>query len=102
MAKTASRTEPTVTHDLRPERAACPDCGRPMRADYANRRTVTTLAGVARLTLTIRRCRQAGCPAFKRPYRPEAEGRFALPHHEFGLDVIARVGRLRHADHRSV
>jgi len=102
MAKTASRPEPTTTHELRPERTACPDCGRPMRADYANRRTVTTLAGVTRLTLTVRRCRQAGCPAFKRPYRPEAEGRFALPHHEFGLDVIARVGRLRHADHRSV
>ena len=45
-----------------------------MRADYANRRTVTTLAGVTRLNLTIRRCRNAGCPAHKRPYRPEAEG----------------------------
>lgn len=27
---------------------------------------------------------------------------FALPQHEFGLDVIALVGRLRHAEHRSV
>jgi hypothetical protein len=26
----------------------------------------------------------------------------ALPHHEFGLDVLALVGRLRHAEHRSV
>jgi hypothetical protein len=26
----------------------------------------------------------------------------ALPHHEFGLDVLALVGRLRHAAHRSV
>jgi hypothetical protein len=25
-----------------------------------------------------------------------------LPHHEFGLDVLALVGRLRHAEHRSV
>ena len=31
-----------------------------------------------------------------------AEGRFALPHHEFGLDVVALVGRLRYAEHRSV
>jgi hypothetical protein len=34
--------------------------------------------------------------------RPEQEGRFALPQHEFGLDVIALVGTLRHAQHRSV
>jgi hypothetical protein len=26
----------------------------------------------------------------------------ALPQHEFGLDVLALVGRLRHAEHRSV
>jgi hypothetical protein len=25
-----------------------------------------------------------------------------LPHHEFGLDVLALVGRLRHAEHRSI
>ena len=36
------------------------------------------------------------------PLRPEQEGRLALPQHEFGLDVIALVGRLRHAEHRSV
>jgi hypothetical protein len=34
--------------------------------------------------------------------RPEQEGRFALPRHEFGLDVIATVGTLRHAQHRSI
>jgi len=73
-----------------------------MRADYTNRRTVATLSGVTRLNLTIRRRRNSNCAAHKKPYRPEAEGRFALPHHEFGLDVIATVGRLRHAEHRSV
>jgi len=26
----------------------------------------------------------------------------ALPHHEFGLDVLALIGRLRHVEHRSV
>jgi hypothetical protein len=36
------------------------------------------------------------------PLRPEAEGRLVLPQYEFGLDVIALVGRLRHAEHRSV
>jgi hypothetical protein len=101
MAKTA-KPDPTIYHDLRPERTACPDCERPMRADYTNRRTVATLAGLTGLTLTIRRCPHRGCPAYKRPYRPEAEGRYALPRHEFGLDVLARVGRLRHAEYRSV
>jgi len=100
--KTAKTAEPTITHDLTPDRTACPHCGRPMTADYANRRTLHTLAGVTRLNLTIRRCHNSACAAHKRPYRPEAEGSFALPRHEFGLDVIALVGRLRYAEHRSV
>jgi hypothetical protein len=70
--------------------------------DYANYRTVTTLDAVTRLTLQIRRCSEAGCPRYHRPYRPEAEPHFALPHHEFGLDVIALVGRLRYVEHRSI
>jgi hypothetical protein len=102
MGKTAKGLEPSVTHDLAPRRTNCPRCGRHMRADYTNRRTITMLSGVTRLNLTIRRCRNAECAAYKTPYRPEAEGRFALPHHEFGLDVVALVGRLRYAEHRSV
>jgi len=102
MGKTAKGLEPRVTHELVPRRTTCPHCGGRMRADYANRRTLTTLAGVTRLHLTIRRCRDAGCAAHRKPYRPEAEGRFALPRHEFGLDVVALVGRLRYAEHRSV
>jgi hypothetical protein len=102
MAKTTKPAAPTITHDLTPQRTTCPHCGGKLRADYANRRTLHALAGVTRLRLTIRRCHAPHCPAHKRPYRPEAEGRFALPHHEFGLDVIALVGRLRYAEHRSV
>jgi hypothetical protein len=34
--------------------------------------------------------------------RPEEEGRWALPHGEFGLDVIALVGTLRYISHQSV
>jgi hypothetical protein len=102
MAKTAKAIQPTITRDLTPERTDCPHCGRPMTADYANRRTLHTLAGVTRLNLTIRRCHHPDCPAHKRPYRPEAEGALALPRHEFGLDVVALVGALRYAEHRSV
>jgi hypothetical protein len=61
-----------------------------------------TLAGCARLNLAIRRCHNRACGGYLRPYRPESEGRFALPKHEFGLDVIALVGALRYAEHRSV
>jgi len=73
-----------------------------LAADYSNYRTVTRLDGVWRLALRIRRCHHFGCPRYRRPYRPEAEPHFALPHHEFGLDVLAVVGRLRHAEHRSI
>jgi len=35
-------------------------------------------------------------------YHPEEEGRWALPHGEFGLDVIALIGAWRFREHRSV
>jgi hypothetical protein len=54
------------------------------------------------LRLQIRSCRNPACPRHRACLRPEQEGRFALPQHEFGLDVIALIGRLRHAEHRSV
>src|SRR5262249_16697689 len=77
-------------------------CGQSLRIDYHNARTVTTLNGVTRLSLHIRRCHHVACSRYRRPYRPEAEGRLALPHHEFGLDVIALVGTLRHTQHPSL
>jgi Transposase, Mutator family len=102
MARKVSRPEPTITHDLRPLRTDCPHCGRALWADYTNRRTIATLQGLTRLNLGVRRCHNPDCSACLHPYRPEAEGRFALPHHEFGLDVIATVGALRYAQHKSV
>jgi hypothetical protein len=80
----------------------CPECQHRLWARYDNYRTITTLDGVLRLTLSVRRCNNPDCPRFLRPYRPEAEPHFALPYHEFGLDVMALVGRLRHAEHRSI
>jgi hypothetical protein len=73
-----------------------------MWAAYHNYRTLTTLDEVLHLTLHIRRCLNRTCPQFRRPYRPEEEGRLALPKHEFGLDVIAWGGTLRYAQHRSL
>lgn len=73
-----------------------------MHNDYDNYRKVRTLKGVVQLRLRIRRCPNQSCSYFHRAYRPEAEGKWALPHHEFGLDVIALVGTLRYQQHRSI
>jgi hypothetical protein len=102
MPRTRSRPRPNHAQTLSPVTTHCPDCQHPLWAAYDNFRTVTTLDAVLRLTLHIRRCPNPVCPRFLRPFRPEAEAHFALPHHEFGLDVLALVGRLRHAEHRSV
>jgi hypothetical protein len=102
MARMHARPRPTLTLTLAPLASHCPECRQRLWADYANYRTVSTLGGVTRFTLHIRRCPNRACTRFHRPYRPEAEAHFALPHHEFGLDVIALVGRLRYGQHRSV
>ena len=102
MARTKSRAKASSEQTLESLRDRCPACGNAMWADYDNYRSVTTLNGIVRLTLKIRRCANPSCERFHVPYHPEAEGAFALPEHEFGLDVIALVGALRHAEHRSV
>jgi hypothetical protein len=102
MAKKNPRPEPSLTQDLSPLSTDCPHCGKLTWADYENRRTVATLAGLTRLNLAVRRCHNLDCSAHLRPYRPEAEGKIALPHHEFGLDVVALAGALRYAEHKSI
>jgi hypothetical protein len=102
MARTTPRPTPTATHTLQPLGRHCPLCGETMWAAYHNYRTITTLDDVVHFILQIRRCLNRACSQFRRPYRPEAEGRLALPKHEFGLDVIACVGTLRYAQHRSL
>src|SRR5215831_1718738 len=96
------RPQPDRALHLAPVTRDCPECQARLSADYQNFRTVTTLDGTIRMTLLIRRCPNPTCSRFLRPYRPEAESHFALPYHEFGLDVMALVGRLRHAEHRSI
>src|SRR4051795_4178955 len=102
MARRTARPQPTREVELPAQRRTCPECGGPLWAAYKNHRTVTTLDGVIRLGVQVRRCRERDCRRHGVPVRPEQEGRFALPQHEFGLDVIALVGRLRHAEHRSI
>src|SRR5262245_44024893 len=102
MAKTACRPQPTIFTDLVPQRQHCPACCQRMWLDYTNDRTLVTLAGCTRLNLAIRTRHNRDRVRDLRPYRPEGEGRLALPKHEFGLDVIALIGALRYAEHRSV
>src|SRR5215216_4822053 len=102
MARLLARARPDREHVLRPARQLCPGCGGHMRLRYENRRTLVLLTGAVRLRLQIRRCEREGCARYHVAYRPEAEGAIALPQHEFGLDVIALVGALRHREHRSI
>lgn len=102
MPRRSARPQPERTLELSTHRRDCPACGRRLWAANKPQRTVTTLNGLVRLRLQVRSCRNPECPRHKTCLRPEQEGRFALPQHEFGLDVIALIGRLRHAEHRSV
>lgn len=100
--KRLNRPAPVRSEMLECCQATCPHCGGPTWQPYTNRRTVVTLNGGVRLVLKVRNCQTPTCPRYHKPYRPEAEGRFALPQHEFGLDVIAQIGNWRYREHRSV
>lgn len=102
MARTRSRPEPSAEKSLHTSIKRCAGCGDTMWSAYVNPRVVTTLRGLVRLRLHIRRCQNRSCRRYHQPYRPEAEGRLVLPEHQFGLDVIARIGALRYQQHRSV
>jgi hypothetical protein len=101
MPRRSARPRPERTLDLPAHTRTCPACSGPLWSAATARRTVVTLEGLVQLRLQIRGCRDPECPRHRACLRPEQEGRFALPQHEFGLDVIAAVGRLRHAGHRS-
>lgn len=85
-----------------PLSATCLTCGKAAHIAYHTQRTITSLAGQHRLHLVVRRCTSPTCPRYHQPYRPEAEGTWALPHGEYGLDVIALVGVLRYQRHQSL
>ncbi|MBO0781796.1 MAG: hypothetical protein J2P37_23510 [Ktedonobacteraceae bacterium] len=51
---------------------------------------------------SVYRCHNQTCSRIHQPTRPEEEGGWALPHGEFGLDVIVLVGTLRYQQQRSI
>lgn len=61
-----------------------------------------TLEGLWQLRVVISQCHTTTCPLYHVRYHPEEEGSFALPHGEYGLDVIALIGAWRFVEHRSV
>ena len=93
MARRTTRPQPTRHLELPASIRICPECGGPLWAAYRSRRTVTTLDGVVRLGIQVRRCRDRQCRRLGVPLRSEQEGRLVLPQHEFGLDVVALIGR---------
>ena len=102
MARNQPRPPAPSEIRLEPLEDCCRSCSEKSWVAYHSPRTVATLEGLVRLRLVVRRCVNPGCPLYHEPCRPEQEGAFALPQSEFGLDVIAVVGALRHAHHRSV
>lgn len=102
MARTTTRPKASREITLHTRRTRCPSCGRIMWSAYVSYRTISTLQGVHRIRLHVRRCHNHSCPRYQKPYRPEAEGRIALPQHEFGLDVMALIGALRRQQQRSL
>jgi hypothetical protein len=102
MARREQRPPANQHQRLEPQRTTCVQCEQPMWVAYHAQRTISTLQGLCCLTLVVRSCRNEACPRYRRAYRPEEEGRWALPHGECGLDLIALVGTLRYRQHRSV
>lgn len=86
----------------------CPECGSNMTADYQNPRTVTVPIRVntdfsyrwtvltLRLSSRIRRCHNENprCGRFLVPYRPEIEGRIALPRRKLSLGMLDHLKKL--------
>jgi hypothetical protein len=101
MARLQAKALASEEHTLRPV-PFCWECLRPTRVAYHEERRITHLRGMCRYILVVRRCQNRACSRYRIAVRPEAEGALALPQGECGLDVIALVGQLRFAEHRSI
>jgi hypothetical protein len=83
----------------------CPLCGSHMIADFSKQRTVlipyedgelhNKEGAKLHLTSRIRRCHNPKCSRFLKPYRPEIEGRIALPRQNISLPLLAHMEYLR-------
>jgi hypothetical protein len=95
MARRTPRPEAQLTTTLTPLRKTCEQCGNRLWVAYHCRRKVMTLEGLWQLRVVMCQCPIPTCSRYHVRYHPEEEGRWALPHGEFGLDVIALIGAWR-------
>jgi hypothetical protein len=95
MARPPPRPRPTATQTRAPLRPHGPTCGNALWAASHHYRTITTLTAVQRLTRNMRHCIPPVWPPCRHPAWPEAEGRLALPTHEFGRDGVRPLDRQR-------
>src|SRR6266699_1233293 len=102
MARRHPRPQATHEKTLTPLKERCESCSHPLWVAKHSHRTVLMWSGLWKLTLVVRHCIEHTCPRFHQRYRPEEEGHWALPHGEFGLEVIALIGQWRFREHRSV
>src|SRR5438128_4914282 len=102
MARREARPPAQREVRLTPLRERCVSCDQRLWVAYHAQRTLMTFRGLIRLTLVVRRCRNPECALYHLPYRAEEEGAWALPHGEFGLDIITVIGQLRYGEHRSI
>ena len=102
MARREARPPAQREIRLTPLSKQCVTCGERLWVAYHAQRTLMTFRGLVQLTLVVRRCRNPECVLYHVPYRAEEEGAWALPHGEFGLDIITVVGQLRYGEHRSL
>src|SRR6266478_934265 len=102
MARQVARPLAQRAVRLTPLREQCVSCGERLWVAYHAQRTLMTFRGLVHLTLVVRRCRTPECALYHVPYRAAEEGAWALPHGEFGLDIITVIGQLRYGEHRSI
>jgi hypothetical protein len=100
--KRINRPAAVRTETLECLQTTCRECGGLTYQQYTKRRTIVTLEGVIQLRLKVRLCQTPTCARYHKAYRPETEGHYILPQHEFGLDIIAQIGSWRYREHRSV
>ncbi len=88
---------PTTRRIYHPELPACPHCGRPPQLlNYlASAKIVQTLTTTLAVAVRPSHCPDPACPGWAARWRSIAAQQIALPGCTYGLDVVARLGRLR-------
>jgi hypothetical protein len=79
----------------------CPVCEANLPIKQHRKRTVHGLDELLLLTLRDTGCDNPGCPRADLRYRPFQESTLALSSHQYGLDVVCAIGKMRFQDHFS-